>query len=223
MSLLPDWNSIESTSRWSDILFWAGIICLVLLAATEVASHIYGSRSSFLSGEAARHAEDQRKQDEDSAETRRKTEVERLQKQLTDADKKVVELQAGQADRHLSAEQRQTILAAIAPHPGQIVDLVAVATNGEAYRYAQEFAAIFQAAGWQIVNGGISQAIYTGDVVGITVTISAANGAAHQAPIGAARLIQTMVGLGLITEGFSGPEVQGDNVQVRIGRKPPAP
>ena len=40
MNLLPDWNSIESTARWSDILFWAGIVCLVLLAATEVASHV---------------------------------------------------------------------------------------------------------------------------------------------------------------------------------------
>src|ERR1700688_3814769 len=93
MSLLPNWDSIESTSRWSDILFWAGIICLVLLAATEVASHVYGSRSSFLSEKVARHAEDQRKRDEDDAETRRKTEVEGLQKQLADADKKVADLQ----------------------------------------------------------------------------------------------------------------------------------
>jgi hypothetical protein len=48
MTLLPDWDSIESTARWSDGLFWAGIVFLVLLAAAEVASHIISKRSAFL-------------------------------------------------------------------------------------------------------------------------------------------------------------------------------
>jgi hypothetical protein len=79
MSFVPDWDSIESTSRWSDVLFWAGIVCLILLAATEVASHIYGTRSTLLSDEAARHTEEQHRHDEESAEVRRKAEVEALQ------------------------------------------------------------------------------------------------------------------------------------------------
>ena len=51
MRFLPDWDSIESTARWGDALFWIGITCLVLLAAAEVASHIFSNRSSALQAE----------------------------------------------------------------------------------------------------------------------------------------------------------------------------
>ncbi|MGF6812211.1 hypothetical protein OKW30_007403 [Paraburkholderia sp. Clong3] len=54
MSILPDWNSIESTARFSNFLFWVSIIALLALGAAEVGTHIYGNRSSFL---ASRDAE----------------------------------------------------------------------------------------------------------------------------------------------------------------------
>jgi hypothetical protein len=48
MKFLPNWNSIESTARWGDALFWLGIGSLILLAVAEIASHIYSSRSAIL-------------------------------------------------------------------------------------------------------------------------------------------------------------------------------
>lgn len=49
--MLPDWNSVESTARWSDLLFWTGIIALCLLAASIMASRILANRSNFLTHE----------------------------------------------------------------------------------------------------------------------------------------------------------------------------
>jgi hypothetical protein len=52
MDFVPDWNSIESTTRWGNGLFWAGIICLILLAVAEMASHILLNRAAALTAKA---------------------------------------------------------------------------------------------------------------------------------------------------------------------------
>src|SRR6202035_3124233 len=98
---------------------------------------------------------------------RRKADVEALQQQLAaaeraaaEANKKASLAQAQQMDRRLSGDQKREILAAIAPYPGQKVDLVAAMNNGEAIQYAQDFLAIFQAAKWDVA--GVDQAAYTG-------------------------------------------------------------
>lgn len=51
--MLPSWDSIQSTSRASDFLFWLGIWALVVLTVAEVGSHIYGKRSTSLQVRAA--------------------------------------------------------------------------------------------------------------------------------------------------------------------------
>jgi hypothetical protein len=48
MTILPDWNSVESTARAGDVLFWVGIFALVILVAAEVGSHKYGKRTAEL-------------------------------------------------------------------------------------------------------------------------------------------------------------------------------
>jgi hypothetical protein len=227
MNILPNWNSIESSARWSDILFWVGIICLILLAVAEIGSHIYGSRSSFLVEEAARLAGIQRTRDEDAAKKQRDEEAVQLRERLAaaqraaaEATEKAARVEASQADRRLSDEQKRVILAAISPYPGQKVDLVAVMGDGEAFKYAQDFLGIFNAANWDI--GGINQAVYNGQVLGVTVSISKTHGERNTAPVGAGHLMMALIELGIIKEGFSDAAVIEDNVQVRIGRKPPA-
>lgn len=122
MSFLPNWDSFESTSRWSDILFWAGIICLILLAATEVASHIYGNRASILSKEAAK----QQQEAEQAAEQRHTAEIGGLKSQLTEAEKKVTELQKVQPQRRLSQQEKDTLIAAMLPFPGQKISITCI-------------------------------------------------------------------------------------------------
>jgi hypothetical protein len=223
---LPGWDDLESVSRW--VTFWeiAMIIILAALVGAEVLHFKYSHRMNDLIGLRDHQLEEQAKRAGDEAETRRKVEVEALQRKLEEAGQQVAALQEKQADRHLSDEQTRIIFEAIAPFPGQRVDLVTVMGNGEALRYAQDFLEVFKKAKW-VVNGDmVAQASYTGtdaDVVGIVVSISQANGMAHRAPMGAGILMQTMIRLGLIKEGFNHPDVRGDDVQVLVGRKPANP
>src|ERR1700692_1103838 len=219
MSYLPDWDSIESTSRWSDFLFWAGIVCLVLLAATEVASHIYGSRSSFLSGEAAQHSEDQRKQDEQSAETRRKAEVEALQKQLAEADKKAATALQQQVPRHLTDAQKQTLIATLSPFAGQEVQVATPWGDGEAKDFAEDFMAVFKAANWNTLDSP-SMAAYSKDPGGLEVILSATEIAAGKVLRSADALMKALNNLGLEPKGLNDPSVRVRLIDFRVGHKP---
>jgi hypothetical protein len=230
MSLLPNWDSIESTSRWSDVLFWAGIICLVLLAATEVASHIYGSRSAFLSGEVARQAEDKRKQDQDSAETRRKTEVEGLQTQLADAAKKAAEaakkaeaVEKQAAPRHLTSAQQQAIFEVISPIHDVVVSVAISMGDTEAKSFAGDFVSVLRKAGWNVGEGdGINQAVYTGGPdYGVQVTLNEAEARAGRYPTGAEALIRALIAIGLTKGGFMNPGVPVGKIELRIGPNEP--
>jgi hypothetical protein len=51
MNILPDWNSIESTTRWSEALFWISIFCLLIPAAAQVGSHFCGNRAAYLTAQ----------------------------------------------------------------------------------------------------------------------------------------------------------------------------
>lgn len=57
MTVWPDWNSVESTARWSAILFWVGVSALIVLAATQVASRVFANRSSVLALQGKHSAE----------------------------------------------------------------------------------------------------------------------------------------------------------------------
>jgi hypothetical protein len=227
MTWWPGWDSVASAGYWSHFWFWFGIVCLFALGASEVVSHMYGLRKDELVAVAESNAAAQRQNDAEAAETRRKADVETLQKKLADAErataeaaKKASQVQTQQADRRLSDEQKRVILAAISPYPGQQIDLVAVMNDGEAIQFAEDFLAIFRAAKWG--TGGVNQAAYVnGSPIGIVAIISAAHGAAGTAPIGAGKLMIALMQLGLIKGGLSDQSVQGETLRLIVGRKPP--
>lgn len=235
MTWYPGWDSLDSVRTWHTVFEISGIAFLALLVGAEIFAFQYGHRKDELTAIAETIAAANRQANADVAESRRKAETEALQFQLSEAEKRVAEAQRAaedatkkaskvetqQADRRLSEEQKRTIGAAIFPHPGQKVRLDSLHGDSESYRYAQEFGEIFQAAKWEIAGGDVAQVTYTGGVPeGIEVMISAANGAAGIAPIGAGKLMMALISLGLIVEGHSDPSVQGDEVLVRVGRKP---
>ena len=103
MASLPGWDSLEAVSKWVTFYEILMILCLAALVGAEVFHFKYSHRKDALielrdrAAEIQRQtAEVQRKKDGDEAEARRKTEVERLQTQLSEADKKVTELQIQQ-------------------------------------------------------------------------------------------------------------------------------
>jgi hypothetical protein len=116
------WNSIASTGWWSHFWFWFGIACLFALGGAEVVSHIYGLRKDELVAAAESAAAAQRQADTNAAETRRKTEVEALQKQLGEANKKVGSLQAQYDVEHNAKAQLRALFMKIDPQILRVID-----------------------------------------------------------------------------------------------------
>jgi hypothetical protein len=227
MQILPDWNSVESTSRRSDILFWAGIVCLVLLAATEVASHVYSHRSGFLSKEAARQDEAQRNQEqqkERDAATREASEIEYLRSQLAEADKKVGDLEAKQPERRLTEPEKVTLTNALRPFAGQKIIIECIWGDVYGKELADDFFSVMKDANWD-PGKDITQATFNGpDPEGITVVINTDDFAARNAPPGVIILVRTLADLHLIAQAAveGDKSVIGGQALVLIGKKIPA-
>src|SRR5438874_211545 len=63
MSWWPGWDAIASAEWWANFYFWAGIVCLFMLGATEVISHRYTLRKDELVSEEQRQTEQRHKED----------------------------------------------------------------------------------------------------------------------------------------------------------------
>jgi hypothetical protein len=63
MSWWPGWGSITGAEWWSNFYFWAGILCLFMLGASEVVSHRYALRKDELISDEQRETEKRHKED----------------------------------------------------------------------------------------------------------------------------------------------------------------
>src|SRR5712691_10489622 len=107
MPWLPGWNSVEGTTRGENLCFWAGIVCLILLAFFEIMSRVYSTRKDVLieAAQRARIAEEQDKQKQ--AEERHAAEIEALKRGYTDHAERLQAQGKSLAERRLSQEQRE--------------------------------------------------------------------------------------------------------------------
>jgi hypothetical protein len=218
---LPGWDSIASAGWWSHFWFWFGIACLVALAASEVVSHVYSLRKDDLVAAGERTAEQQRKNDSDAAEGRRRADVEAVQKKLSEADRKLAELEP----RRISPAQQGELIQALSPFAGQIVRLRAV-NNKEPKDLTADFVSILREAKW-VHPEAISYMMIAGpEPVGVQVSVNpqdANNQSAIAPPVGT--LVSALVRMGLMPA----PQVVADagapvgTILVTIGVKPPPP
>lgn len=188
MTWWPGWDSIDSANAWAHFWFWFGIVCLFLLGVSEIVAFRYGLRKDTLIEMRDQEREALAKRESEEAEARRKTEVARLQKQLTDADKKVAELDRLRAPRHLNDAQKTALLIGLTGQPiGQLVVKASTAAD-DARAYAGEVAAFFQGLGWQV---RIDNALMVGpDVSGIWPSIKD-NNAVPPATVALQRAFET--------------------------------
>jgi hypothetical protein len=124
---LPGWSSLDSVIRIHDILEISGFVLLGILAVVEGFQFVYGHRKDTLTA------------------------------QIQQAEAKVAEnqieaLQARQAGRTLSDQQKQSLIAALSPHRGQKVSVARIMGDGEAEPFANNFLDVFVASGW-VFNG----------------------------------------------------------------------
>jgi hypothetical protein len=240
MSVLPDWNSIESTARWSDGLFWAGIVALILLAATEVASHLYGSRSTYLVSERERMQRDTSTQ----ADRHHQIETERLKNELSSAksimasmqkdaaqahiqpqaaEESANQAQANAAPRALSAGQKQNLIAALSPFSGQKVTIESIIGDGDGNRFKQDFVAVLKFAEWNFdEKRDVVQATTTPPPIGVQVAVNEDEVRAGRVLQSARVFVQTLHKLG-ITRGntlFVDNQVPIGMIKLTIGTRP---
>ena len=119
--ILPGWNSIESATRWHKGFEIAGFVALGLLLLFEVLAYIYGTRKDTLSSA-----------------------------QQADIVAKAAKLEARFAQRILSEDQKATLLTLLSQHKGLEVILLNVLGDKDSQEYRDEFAELFQRAGWTV-------------------------------------------------------------------------
>ena len=221
MTILPGWDSLESTANWYWGFHVAGLVFIFLLALSEVLAFIYSGRADTLRGiaEGARAEKTQREIDEANA--FHAAEVEELKKKMEQAQRKGGSFQSEQTDRKLSPAQGNALIQALSPFRGQRINVVCIANDVEGCRFAEAFEAVFVASGWNCV--GVKEVAYTGGhPVGIEATVNQAEAQAGRIPHAADRLFSALIRLGLSgQEIFVHPAVPAGQIEFRVGRKPP--
>jgi hypothetical protein len=217
MSFVPGWDSAETTAAIAHNLHITAIVVLGLLFVSEGMALIYDSRKEHLVSLAAGETEAQRKRDADAAEARHRADVEGVQKQLTEANKKVAELDKLRQPRHLSAEQKATIEQVLRTAPNSRLTIKAGTAFGDEHAYAEEIASALRGAGWTV---NIDNAIHLGsDVTGIWLKVGAAPGTNAPEPVAALFATLDQAGLGIRKEIQGEPSLPPGEIWLNIGAK----
>jgi hypothetical protein len=169
VALYPGWDSLDSVRTWHTVFEISGIAFLALLVGAEILAFQYGHRKDELTAIAESVAETKRQSDADAAEARRKRDVDALQTQLSEADRKVAELDRLRQPRHLTDNEKAKLGVALKDQPVGNLVIKAGAMADDARAYAEEISAFLQRLGWSC---RIDNAIFTGsDIKGIWLTI----------------------------------------------------
>jgi hypothetical protein len=245
MSWWPGWNSIEGAAKWGDIFFWAGFACLVLLAGCEILSKVYGWRKDTLIadliGVAANiqtkqtdqeRVEAQGRQDVQIAAARapkaeaEKTEPEPLPQQsaieaepIPRTSEQVARLQE-RSPRSLTEAQRKAIIGLLSPFRGQKFSIVRIAGDPEGKNIAEEIVNVLRAAGWDFPEGGVGEATYNKEPIGLSLMVNAGQITTPSVLRPVAMLVKALADAGLMQRNgaLADPNIPRDRIEVRIGR-----
>jgi hypothetical protein len=137
--------------------------------------------------------------------------------------KKVTDLEAQQITRHLSPEQKATLIAALSPFSGQKVSLWCLISARDCNAFAEDFRSVFKEAKWDAPKIDFGTADY--DVVGVEPILNEQfpDWPPNTPPIPAAAVLaETLYQLKLTkTRAINPhPDVPTDTILIRIGRIP---
>jgi len=226
--VLPGWDSLESVKTINYSFHIAALVFIALVALSEIMAFLYAERSDTLAALRDSAAAFHNEQAINEADRRHAAEIGDLKNQLAEARNqlaeavsKVEEATRTQAFRHLSDEEKRTLIDALSPFRGYKVKIFCITGDAEGKAYAEDFANVFAQAGWDY-GGGVNESRFDKDPVGIELTLNAAQVAAGKIPRAAETLGRTLSALGLAVGGFRSPDVPPDTIEIRIGKKPPA-
>jgi hypothetical protein len=222
LSLLPDWNSIESAARWSEGLFWAGIVALAVVAFTEIAAHIYSNRAAYLIAEHARVESELRQQQERETELSHSAEAAKIQRQLDTANAELRQLQPKTTGRHLSDQQKTALVRALRSFGGQKIRVWCSPNASDSVALGREFIAVLKQAGWNVPDNVLTGHVAGGDMAGIYVAYEGVLSDPSEIPPGIDTLVTTLERLGLVSDQtvYIDDTAHGGEFLLKIGRMP---
>jgi hypothetical protein len=227
---LPGWDSLESVKTLNFSFHIAALVFITLVAVAEIMAFLYADRHDTLIEIRDRAAALHRRQEIDEADRRHAAEIGSLNLQLAqaehqrpEAETKIEDIQQKQTGRHLTDEQKQTLIRALSPFRGDKVRIFYVLGDEEGRTYAEEFLFVFAQAGWDYGGGsGVNQGMFDKEPIGIEIMLNATQVSTGKIPRAADTLAQTLRDLGLPERGFRSPGVLPGMIEIRIGKKPPA-
>jgi hypothetical protein len=202
MSILPGWDSVESSGAIAHALHISAIVVLGLLVVAEGLALVYDSHNHHLiAGE---------QQQKDKA-----------------AETTIAELRAGQTQRRLTAAQKTSLITALSPFPGQKISLMTLGNDSEAKDFATDFLYSLTIAKWD--SAFVYTVPARENPTGLTVLVNDNElaGPGGQPPPAAIALVKELVEFNVLVGTLDRFEIHGDRgtppgtITLRIGGKKP--
>lgn len=146
-----------SVENWKSLFDWGTVILLFLTFAFGAGALITGNiigkqqegKSRLFEKDLTEAKTRLGAQETDAANA--KAEMAKQQTRAAEAEKALLELQQRLADRHVTVQQRETMIKMLKGHDQEHVIVQSLISGGrEALQYASELAAIFREAGWDV-------------------------------------------------------------------------
>jgi len=108
----------------------------------------------------------------------------------------------------------------LSPFRGQKFSVVCIAGDPEGKNIAQEIVNVLRAAGWDSPEGGVGEAAYNKEPVGLSLIVNAGQITTPSVLRPVAMLVKALADAGLMQRNgaLADPNIPRDRIEVRIGR-----
>jgi hypothetical protein len=122
--------------------------------------------------------------------------------------------------RGLTEAQKKTIIGLLSQFKGQKFSVVCIAGDQECKSIGQEIVNVLRAAGWDFPEGGVGEAAYNKEPIGLSLMVNAGQIMTPSVLRPVAMLVKALADAGLMQRNgaLADPNVPRDRIEVRIGR-----
>jgi hypothetical protein len=226
----PAWLDIGDFQLRSRFFEVACAAVLALLLSAELVAFSYGIRQEILmAADEQANADRLRRLTAELQARRPASDVARalkenseLRQKLIVAENRVAELERMQSQKRLSSHEKRLLVEALRPFAGQKVSIASIRGDDEGHLLAQDFVAVFDAAGWDHDGeAGVTTQLWDRDPVGVEVMLNEADARAGRISAGIGALINSVRKLGLVYDNtiYMADTVPAGQAELRVGKK----
>jgi hypothetical protein len=122
--------------------------------------------------------------------------------------------------RNLTEGQKKTIIGLLSQFRGQKFSVVCIAGDAEGKNIGEEIVNVLRAAGWDFPEGGLGEATYNKEPIGLSLIVNAGQIMTPSVLRPVAMLVKALADAGLMQRNgaLADPNIPRDRIEVRIGR-----